>query len=284
MTWQPFLTLQPHHCRGVRLTPLKIALLSEKPVPELRSAKGHRRGRTRQPIFKWSGSEVREKMSAATMNAHRKLPEGFLAGLMFSLLTVAFYSLACEGAETLKEVKPDLEGKKALIVIAHKNFRDEEFKEPNDLLKAYGCKVRVASSTLKKAKGMLGMEVKPDLLLKDVKVGEYDIIIFVGGIGAKEYFNSRVAHRIVRDAVKKRKILAAICIAPCILARAGALKGKRATCWPSERQDLKKHGAIVSKKDLVRDERVITASGPKAARDFARMLAKVLSELPKKAD
>ncbi len=216
------------------------------------------------------------------MRRHRKIAERLLAALMLPFIAVVFCHPAFGAEERPEEVKFDLRGRNALIIIARKDFRDEEFKEPNELLRRYGCKVRVASTTLKKAKGMLGMEVKPDLLLKKAKVEDYDLILFVGGIGAKEYFDNSVAHKIVRAAIEKKKILGAICIAPSILARAGALKGKRATCWPSERRDLKKHGAIVSKKDLVRDGKIITASGPKAAKEFARMLAKALSELPRK--
>jgi hypothetical protein len=72
------------------------------------------------------------------------------------------------------------------MVIASSEFRDEEYQKPRALLEKSGVKVTVASSTLKESKGMLGLKVKPDILLKDAQAEEYDGIVFVGGGDAKD--------------------------------------------------------------------------------------------------
>ncbi|MFQ5835431.1 MAG: DJ-1/PfpI family protein, partial [bacterium] len=83
----------------------------------------------------------------------------------------------------------ELKGKKVLIIIAERNFRDEELLKPRKILEDRGVKVTVASTSLQDARGMLGATVKPDILLSSVKVQDYDVITFVGGSGASQYWN-----------------------------------------------------------------------------------------------
>jgi protease I len=171
-----------------------------------------------------------------------------------------------------------LAGRKAVFVIAPKGFRDEELKHPTAILKAKGCTVVVACSTLEVAKGMRGGKVKPDVLLKDVEADDYNAIVFVGGVGAKVYFDDKTCHALAKEGVEKGKVVAAICVAPSILARAGVLDGVPATAYRSQRRDLKKHGAKWSSRSVVRHGRIITANGPKAATRFGQHLAAALAE------
>jgi protease I len=76
--------------------------------------------------------------------------------------------------------------------------------------------------------------------------------------------------------VEQGKVLAAICIAPVTLANAGVLKGKKATVFPSLQSQLTAQGARVVNQDVVQDGKLLTASGPKAAREFAAALVKML--------
>ena len=169
-----------------------------------------------------------------------------------------------------------LAGKKVLMVIAKNNFRDEEYAEPRLALESAGAAVTVASSSLKVAEGMLGMKVKPDILIGSVIEEDYDGIVFVGGCGAKEYFDSPVAHKLAQAFFTKGKLTSAICIAPAALANAGILKGKRATAFPSSESALTSHGAIVTGEPVSVDGTVVTGVGPEAAKEFRRKLVKVL--------
>jgi len=170
-----------------------------------------------------------------------------------------------------------LAGKKVLMVIAKNKFRDEEYREPRMVLEAAGAVITVASSSLNTAEGMLGLKVKPDVLIGNVKEGDYDGIVFVGGGGASEYFDSPVAHTLARNFFEHGKLTSAICIAPATLANAGVLKGKRATAFPSSEEALKTHGAIAVRDDVVTDGKIVTAVGPSAAKKFGEKLVDVLS-------
>ena len=163
------------------------------------------------------------------------------------------------------------------MIIASKNFRDEELFETRDVLAEAGVETVVASTKRGLIRGMLGGRAEATVLLKDVFVDDYDAIIFVGGSGAKQYFSDRVALSIVRQAERKGKVLAAICIAPAILANAGVLDGVRAPSFSSERVRLKKAGAGYTGSSVERDGLIITASGPKAAKQFGETIVDALT-------
>jgi len=168
-----------------------------------------------------------------------------------------------------------------LFVIAPQNFRDEEYTEPHAVLEAAGYTVVVASSSLEMATGMLGVEVQPDLLLLDVQVGDYDAVVLIGGMGAATYWDNPEAHRIAQEAVAAGKVVAAICIAPVILARAGVLEGKQTTVFHGNCGELEAGGAICdSDVPVQRDGLIITGNGPAAATAFGEAILDALMGQP----
>jgi protease I len=161
-------------------------------------------------------------------------------------------------------------GKKAVLVIAQKDFQDDEFGKPFDILKENGFSVVVASSSLGEATGTNGSKVKPEVLLKDVKAEDFDAVVFIGGPGAAQYLQDPAAHKLAQDAVAKNKILGGICLAPEILANAGVLKDKKATVYPSESQILADKGALYTGSAVEKDGNIITADGPQSAEQFGQ--------------
>lgn len=168
--------------------------------------------------------------------------------------------------------------KKALLIIASQKFRDEEFLQPKKILEDAGVEVTVASSSLETATGMLGAKVKPDILLEDVRVDEYDAVVFVGGSGASEYWSNPLAHSIAREAEEKGKLLCAICIAPVTLANAGLLKNRRATVFGSEVDKIKAGGAVYTGAGVERDGKIITGQGPEYASEFGKAILEALEQ------
>jgi len=168
--------------------------------------------------------------------------------------------------------------KRAVMIIAQEDFRDEELLEPKKILEDAGITVKVASRQKKRASGMLGARVMPDITLDQINVQDFDAIIFVGGSGASTYWDDKLAHEIASRACSAGKVVGAICIAPVTLARAGLLKGKRATVWSSEAGHLKARGAIYTAKAVEKDGNIITAQGPTAAAEFGSQILKALTE------
>jgi deglycase len=166
-----------------------------------------------------------------------------------------------------------------LMIIAPKDYRDEEFKVPYDYLKSLEYKVTTASLDTIDATGMLGLVVKPDLKINDIDSLAYDALVLVGGTGSIIYWDNPVVQQLVKYFSRPPRILAAICLAPVTLARAGVLKNKIATIFKDRTtiDELQKGGAKYVEKDIVISDNIITASGPQASEKFAKTIAKVLA-------
>lgn len=158
--------------------------------------------------------------------------------------------------------------KKAVMIIASENFRDEEYAKPKEILERAGIVVKTASSRHGEIIGKLGMKANAELVLSEINLDEFEAVVFVGGPGTVEYFEDSAALNLAREAYDKGKIVAAICIAPSILANAGILKNKNATAFPSEEENLKAKGANYVNEPVVVDGNIITANGPEAAKEF----------------
>ena len=166
-------------------------------------------------------------------------------------------------------------GKKVLMILASMNFRDPEFFEPKKVLEKAGIEVLTASSA-PISKGAEGAKIEVDLLLDQVNPENFDAVAFIGGPGTSEYFKNPIAHGIAKKTLSSGKLLCAICIAPVILANAGVLKDKKATVFSSGQSDLEKNGATYTGTDIEIDGNIITATGPKVAKEFGEAIVKAL--------
>jgi putative intracellular protease/amidase len=173
------------------------------------------------------------------------------------------------------EVPAALKAKHIALVIAPGDFRDEEYLEPKAFFEGGGAKVVTVSTTTARVSGAGGAEAQPTLLLKDTKAEEFDAVVFVGGPGARGYYNHPDALRLVRETFASGKVIAAICVAPNILINAGILKDRRATAWAFEVPAV---GVIQTNQAVVRDGTIVTANGPEAATDFAKAIGDALIE------
>ncbi|MDH5437332.1 MAG: DJ-1/PfpI family protein [Candidatus Bathyarchaeota archaeon] len=170
--------------------------------------------------------------------------------------------------------------KKALMIIAPRDFRDEEYQEPKAILEREGVKVVVASTVAGTARGMFGTQVTPDTTIDEVNPTEFDAVVVVGGSGSQTHlWNNSKVHKIVQALHTKGGLVAAICISPVVLAKAGLLKGRKATVFRTATtiNELKKGGAVISDAPVVVDGKIITGRGPEAAREFGLKIAESLS-------
>ncbi len=169
------------------------------------------------------------------------------------------------------------------MVIAFKDFRDEEYFIPKDIFERAGAKITTISSSLGTAIGADGGDTNVDLAVEDIKVKDYDAIVFIGGPGAQKLIDKPEMHKIAQEAVENNKILGAICIASAILAIAGVVEGKNATVWSSSMDKsavkiLKEGNANYIQESVVIDGNIITADGPQSATQFAEVIMRALAQ------
>ena len=176
--------------------------------------------------------------------------------------------------------------KKILMIIPPEKFRDEEFFVPREYFEGHGLKVVVASTRKGECHGMFGKHAEAELSMKDVNVDDYAAIVFVGGGGTPIVRSEEESTNIAREGVAAGKVMGALCWAPTILAKAGVLKGKKATVWHGDDAEygkttdelLKDFGAAVGSEGLVVDGRIVTADGPANAKGFAEAIVKLIKE------
>lgn len=166
------------------------------------------------------------------------------------------------------------------MIIAPENFRDEELFEPKKVFEKNKYKVEIASSVKKEIKGMLNNRITPDLLIKDVKVNNYKAVVFVGGPGIddlKLYENEEYLN-LAKKFAEKDKVVAAICAAPKILAKAGLLEGVKCTVFGDHDniELLKSENAKYSGESIEADGKIITAEGMQVAEEFAEKILEVI--------
>jgi protease I len=169
---------------------------------------------------------------------------------------------------------------KVIIVIAPEKFRDEEFMVPAATLQKAGIGYDIATTRGALCTGMLGAKVNATLSFEGVDPTSYDGILIVGGSGAQTYLWD---HKLLGEMVKffhsTERVVAAICLAPVVLARAGILNGKKATVFksPDSFREMKAGGAVLIDKAVVSDSRIVTANGPAASKEFADAFIRALS-------
>lgn len=178
--------------------------------------------------------------------------------------------------------KPLVE-KRIAMIIAFRDFRDEEYFETKEVLEKEGAEIITVSDSLGKAIGKFGGEAEVNLLIDDLQVENFDAILFIGGPGALAHLDKDISYKVAKETLAQNKVLGAICISPVILAKAGVLKGKKATVWSSLTDKsavhiLERNGAHYIPQMVVVDEKIVTANGPSAAREFGLTIAKLLAK------
>ena len=166
-----------------------------------------------------------------------------------------------------------------LFIVAHEGYQPVEYNEPKKILEDAGFKVVTASDKEGTAKDKDGKPAEVHLTLKEVKVGDYDGIFFIGGPGAMECLDNEESYRIIKQAAEKYLPLGAICVSTRILAKAGALTRKRATGWDGDgelEKIYKEYDVFYLKEPVVVEENIITATGPEAAKTFGQEIMALL--------
>ncbi len=169
-----------------------------------------------------------------------------------------------------------IQNKSILIVLPAENFNEQEFLGTKNTLVKSGLNIFIASDAHSVCTGVQGLKVRADVNFFNLHVSNFAGIVFIGGPGVLNYWNNVFLRNISRKFYESNKIVAAICSAPVILARAGLLNEKEATCFPNDKNELESEGAIYIERNVVVSGKIITAQGPHAAIEFGNKIIEVL--------
>ncbi|MDG6229838.1 MAG: DJ-1/PfpI family protein [Candidatus Thermoplasmatota archaeon] len=119
----------------------------------------------------------------------------------------------------------------------------------------------------------------PDFILDDISTDTIDALVLPGG--SPGYINLRTNEQVIsliKDMMKQKKIISAICASPAVLSDAGILKGKQCTIYPGMEDELIKGGGIYSADIVVIDDNIITSKGPATTIPFTLTLVECLTD------
>ncbi len=108
-----------------------------------------------------------------------------------------------------------------------------------------------------------GLTEKSTHASKEVSVQDYDAVIIPGGFSPDNMRRTKATVDFVKDMDKSKKIIAAICHGPWMMASACNLKNKKVTCFFSIKDDMINAGAIYLDEEVVVDGHLITSRTPK---------------------
>ena len=168
---------------------------------------------------------------------------GFAISIPTFLLTVAAL------LPTPIDAAPKIQNARVAMVIAPKDFTDQEYFDQRAIFDGGGALVYGASVGIEAVISHDLANVRVDMALADLRLGQFDALDIVGGTGAITYLLDNEALRnMIIAAFKSNKVVAAICAAPAIY----------------------KTGTVVA------SNRVVTANGPEAAKEHALRVLSLL--------
>ena len=171
---------------------------------------------------------------------------------------------------------------KVLVLLAQ-GCEEIEAVTTIDILRRAGIEVTSAGLDDLPVLASRGVVLLPDTTLDLAQHQEFDMIVLPGGQPGTD--NLKADKRLIallQQMAQQGKYVAAICAAPSVLATAGLLDGRKATCYPTcldafPKVDLQT-GAVVE------DGKLITSRGPGTAMDFALALVERLAGRAKRQE
>lgn len=128
-----------------------------------------------------------------------------------------------------------------------------------------------------------GVMLQPDTTLDIALHQDFDMIVLPGGQPGTDNLKAdkRLA-ALLQQMARQGKYVAAICAAPSVLAAAGLLDGRKATCYPTCLDDYPKVNLQTAA--VVEDDKIITSRSPGTAMDFALTLVERLTGRAKRLE
>jgi protease I len=173
--------------------------------------------------------------------------------------------------------------KKILMVVAFEDFKDEEYFVPKEVMENNGFLIETASTKTGIAVGTEGGDAIITIIPNQVDPKVYEGIVFVGGTGMNSELDNKDFQKLAQEFKNDGKIVAAICVAPELLAKAGILENVKATVWSSALDKsgikiLEANGALYETGPVVTDGKIVTANGPDAAQAFGQAVVDALNK------
>lgn len=169
--------------------------------------------------------------------------------------------------------------KKFLVLVANGNETIEVLTVV-DYLRRADIKVDIASTE----EGLdlvtsHDVTYKADIMFDDIKEGDYFGLYIPGGTkGAYSLRDNKKVLDLVKRFNDEGKIIAAICAGPVVLNEAGVLADKKATSFPSMKDEMDKIKTYVDDEIVVTDGNITTSRGAALTNYLALKLIEIIKD------
>jgi protease I len=172
----------------------------------------------------------------------------------------------------------ELKGKR-VAVLAENMYQELELWYPLLRLREAGAETFVVGTgSAQTYTSKHGYPVDVDMVAEQVSAADVDAVVIPGGYAPDLMRRFPAMVKLVREAFEQGKVVAAICHAGWMLASAGVLKGKKATCFFAIKDDVINAGATYVDAEVVRDGNLITSRMPSDLPAFCRTIIEALGE------
>ncbi len=169
-----------------------------------------------------------------------------------------------------------MDNAKALFILPHYDFDDDEYFQAKEILESSGIVTEVCSTHLAEAQGRFKKLVKPEFLVAEVEADDFDAFIFIGGNGAKEFYDNADVQSLVKNILIEHKTAAFIGEAVPVLYYANVIKGRRVTTLENLKEEVESGGAYYTGKNLEQDGDIITGFDNRSVKDVADAVIRAL--------
>lgn len=165
---------------------------------------------------------------------------------------------------------------KALIVI------DDEFEDLTVFLPWYrlreeGHEVRIASPRMHILTGIHGYRIEPDARIDSLNPFEFDLLLIPDGAAVERLRIREEAVDVARTFMQEGMRVAAVGHGSQLLISSGALDGRRVTCSPGIRDDVRAAGAVYRDEAVVLDGNLLTGRGREELPAFTHMMMQLFT-------
>ncbi len=163
-----------------------------------------------------------------------------------------------------------------ILFIAQSGFEDTELLCPKYRLEEEGFYVDIAAPDWGELKGKRGYIVSANLEIGEAEPEAFDALFLPGGKAAEKLAMHEAVIKFIREFSELDRPIAAICHGPLVLAAAGILNGRRATCYYKVSYKLEEAGAIFDDSPVVVDGKIVTSRQPRDLPLFMKEVVKML--------
>jgi protease I len=168
--------------------------------------------------------------------------------------------------------------KGSVAVLVENDYQDMEVWVPLFRLREEGYRTVVVGPQVKEYTSKHGYPIRSEIAASQARADDYIGVVVPGGWAPDRLRQDPAVLELVRELHAKKRVVAAICHAGWVLASAGIVRGRRLTCYPAIRDDLRHAGAEVVDQEVVRDGNLITSRKPDDLPAFCREILKALRE------